>query len=1092
MSTPAYRFLPWARRGLAAAITQPDTPAAPSRATITVGITVTGAGDAGTQLELYGPGDIVGVDPRLIIRLEPRASASDVEPNYVPAIEFDPPDFPWLFTPAVAASEQLRPWCVLVVVDSALIAPPHLTAGAPLPVIDVPRGLILTELPDLAESWAWAHAQVLTSQSTPEALRGELGGAPDRNLSRLVCPRRLEAGKRYCACLVPAFAVGVTRGLGGAPAEGALLDPAWSLTGTADLRLPVYFHWEFATGPEGDFESLARALRPFKVDADAGIEKMFVGDADPGMPPLDPADPLATMDQDGALRAPLAASGSLADVSPDVTGGLQSILDAAAAQLEGTGTSALGPPLYGEWPSNRHTLADDAPEWFRELNLDPRARVAAGLGAEIVRVHQEAFMEVCWNQVGKVLDANEALSRARLALEAARRVHERHFQAVPPDVLTQLASPLHARVRHGNVTVRRALADTSVPDATTDAAMRRATSGQRPFLKKAARRRGAVLPPSLSARPLLARSLAAGRADVDPGRFTPGGVLALDFLQQVPTPPGGSPADLTPFGVPMRLNPDQLQLLNTHFAALSAQSDATSPPIGVRANLATTGLLTGAQLTQISEVSSPVPTTVVDRRVLLDDVITASEAQPSAVSFLVTIGNRSGETRLDAIDVDTGGNVVIRPSVRRQPVLVGRVTPALARAPSARLRSALSSLPPNSIDRRGNVAPELVPSGATTDPPIVSRTGTLVLGGRVANTIEPPVRDPLVLQRFESAFNTAASQLQLSSAEPIPPLVALGLDAVRGDILQQTDPAVTMPLRTAARVRVAGQRLDQLVRPNVTVAPTFDRIMVAPTIATALYELLAQYDRTRLLPGVDRIPDNAITLLETNARFVSAFLAGANHELSRELLWRRYPTDQRGTPLRRFWDWVDDGDDVPDIHTWDPAGALGSHARGGPGGLLVLLVRGRLLRRYPNSVIYAWRSLGRQLKDPPAEGDLRPPMFAGFFAPDVAFVGFDLTFEEITQGDGWFFVIQEQPTEPRFGFDEVPPALPAVPPSWSDATWSEVDVVPGRHLTLAGNPLAATTRNGATFGRDAAHLAAVLLQRPMRVALHGSQLAHLQ
>jgi hypothetical protein len=142
---------------------------------------------------------------------------------------------------------------------------------------------------------------------------------------------------------------------------------------------------------------------------------------------------------------------------------------------------------------------------------------------------------------------------------------------------------------------------------------------------------------------------------------------------------------------------------------------------------------------------------------------------------------------------------------------------------------------------------------------------------------------------------------------------------VRDNILQQTDPVLTVRLRTAARVQVAGQRLDQLVRPNVIVAPTFDRIMVAPAISTALYELLAQYDRTRLLPGVDLIPDNAITLLETNARFVSGFLAGANHELNRELLWRRYPTDQRGTPLRRFWDWLDGGADVPLRHSWYPA-----------------------------------------------------------------------------------------------------------------------------------------------------------------------------
>ena len=73
---------------------------------------------------------------------------------------------------------------------------------------------------------------------------------------------------------------------------------------------------------------------------------------------------------------------------------------------------------------------------------------------------------------------------------------------------------------------------------------------------------------------------------------------------------------------------------------------------------------------------------------------------------------------------------------------------------------------------------------------------------------------------------------------------------------------------------------------------------------------------------------------------MSAFLVGANHEMNKGAPLARYPTDQRGTTLRRFWDWLDDGDDVPAIDTWNPNGALGSHARGGNAGLLVLLVRG--------------------------------------------------------------------------------------------------------------------------------------------------------
>ena len=39
-------------------------------------------------------------------------------------------------------------------------------------------------------------------------------------------------------------------------------------------------------------------------------------------------------------------------------------------------------------------------------------------------------------------------------------------------------------------------------------------------------------------------------------------------------------------------------------------------------------------------------------------------------------------------------------------------------------------------------------------------------------------------------------------------------------------------------------------------------------------------------------------VLETNPKFVEAFMVGLNTEMSHELLWRGFPTDQRGTYFR--------------------------------------------------------------------------------------------------------------------------------------------------------------------------------------------------
>ena len=106
MAATTYRFMPWARRGLADRVADDDDGGAlPARAKVSVGLTVSSIPEARRDLELYGPGDVVGVDPRLIVRCVPRPRSTDVEPNYFAQIEFDPPDFPWLFTPAAHRHE---------------------------------------------------------------------------------------------------------------------------------------------------------------------------------------------------------------------------------------------------------------------------------------------------------------------------------------------------------------------------------------------------------------------------------------------------------------------------------------------------------------------------------------------------------------------------------------------------------------------------------------------------------------------------------------------------------------------------------------------------------------------------------------------------------------------------------------------------------------------------------------------------------------------------------------------------------------------------------------------------------------------------
>ena len=73
------------------------------------------------EISVYGPGDILGFDPGIVIRTDPKDNVGDFEPNYFPMIEFADPDFPWRFSLPSSDTVKLNPWITLVV----LVAEPN-------------------------------------------------------------------------------------------------------------------------------------------------------------------------------------------------------------------------------------------------------------------------------------------------------------------------------------------------------------------------------------------------------------------------------------------------------------------------------------------------------------------------------------------------------------------------------------------------------------------------------------------------------------------------------------------------------------------------------------------------------------------------------------------------------------------------------------------------------------------------------------------------------------------------------------------------------------------------------------------------------
>lgn len=1204
--TTSYRFLPWTRRGLSAALPDggPDGGNLDQRPLIDVKVAVAGAGEANPKARLNGPGDVIGIDPHQIVRTYPQAYTTNAEPNYLAAVDFDAPELPWLFTPrGVPASGHLPPWVVLVVVEDrdgvSITVPP----GAPLPQLAIRSGAT-HELPDLAESWAWAHVQLVETTGAPAGdVSHRLADEPNRTVGRLLCPRRLSPQRRWMAAVVPAFDVGRVRGLGGTPAPDAKVGPAWA-SGEDRVTLPVYFHWEFQTGVEGDFESLAQRLKPHKAAVTVGLVPMHVGD---GAPPIRvPQNQDRHLDMDGALRAPAQSDGRIDEVPAALRSGLKEVTrtlaDGADGVLDGqalvdASRQPVGPPVYASSHVRRWKVLDqqnpqDA-EWFRELNLDPRPRVAAGLGAECVRVNQEKIVNAAWQQVGDVLAAEAALQRAALGKIVSASFFRRHLEAMADPVLLTFTAPLAGRLPMDGASLAARVAATSLPDAVLDPGLRRALAPAGRAVARAAKRAEV---PVVDVRPGLVGKLAAGRPDLD----------ATSFARPALTGAGAALKGRTfaGIGLPVSASTDEVSRLAESARRVEAAAAAlgTGDRLAVRDDVRRGGMAGQAHVdaarrlaqrsaaqvaTAIGNGAKPDTPTVaaVSAASLLDGALQgAREGGPitGGVGLLVEAPTlRARTARLDdaaqvdvaVLDVDADHTLVVRtqPGQANIPVAVldrsldgadlgavlGRIGTGGLHLPAPgevvdrddlpvlhRTAGSVVVAPGGAVGgvggaggviRRGALPTVLASSMVTA--PVTAADGGVRVTRPVTGTPRPPrlplptiptvptvpatpmhpvpgpvvvpdpvvvpgaqgdddvhgtvvmpvlVKDVQVIGRLEVALAAQREHTVITTDTPVGTVIAFPLATAASTVLGHAEPVVAQALRRDALLSFAGKLVRELRPKEFAVdgwwaTPALDRIMAYPTFPVPASDYLTAYDRTRFCPGVDSIPTDSITLLETNPRFIASFMAGLNHETNRELLWRGYPTDSRGTPFRHFWRRLDGKDDIPPIHGWR-TGRLAAQTSD-PQGNLVLLVRGELLRRYPNTIVVAMPAITDRQPD---RDQVITPIFAGQFDPDVSFFGFPFDDTILEQGQGMFFALMEPVTEPRFGLDQTEggPSGGGGGTSSDALAWSDTETAEGDYLGLTGLGRIGFQR----VAGNADGVAALLFQRPFALYVHAKHL----
>ncbi|OOG76735.1 hypothetical protein [Algoriphagus sp. A40] len=367
---------------------------------------------------------------------------------------------------------------------------------------------------------------------------------------------------------------------------------------------------------------------------------------------------------------------------------------------------------------------------------------------------------------------------------------------------------------------------------------------------------------------------------------------------------------------------------------------------------------------------------------------------------------------------------------------------------------------------------------------------------------------------YKTAFTDYDIRYTFRDVPPSPPSIDTTKLAI--DSLQTFKPLNAYKKLLDARVSWSpGTR-----KPSVD--PDFLPAMAYPDFPAAAYKFLVDRDKELLLPNLHLIQPNTFSLLKTNQKFIESYLVGLNFEMGRELLWREYPTDMRGSYFRQFWDVkgfvtpdstptdAESLKDIAPIHKWDKAALLGkNNARDkeGDSEQLVFVIRGELLKKFPNTVIYAQKAfkkdgkwaITQDLNETQFKKEVRFPIYQAELPPDIKLLGFDLTIDEAAgittmtdfpgNKEGWFFIIAEVPGEPRFGMDIKFDPVDPLKFTWNDLSWENFGPEPIPFATGTREPKKKDpTATKGVWGRSSADMASILIQRPVMVAVHASEM----
>jgi len=434
----------------------------------------------------------------------------------------------------------------------------------------------------------------------------------------------------------------------------------------------------------------------------------------------------------------------------------------------------------------------------------------------------------------------------------------------------------------------------------------------------------------------------------------------------------------------------------------------------------------------------------------------------------------------------------------------------------------------------------LLPSGSSTSTTVTTNTRTgaeKTLTGETVNFTLNDVsyftptsrgQDSLEAQNFRKAAIDLTTRLSFTA--PVKQHLPFNVDKAYRKLKKAINPKYAFPRQIGAQI-VFPFSPDWILDWQHLIPA-----MEYPDFDDPMYEKLRNISSELLIPNLHLIPDNTISLLETNPPFIESYMVGLNHEMGRELLWREYPTDRRGSYFRQFWDTkgiitsrtdmtqeelaelAEENKDILPIDQWDNRGRapLGTHNKKNPAGKkqLVMVIKGELLKKYPNTIIYAQKAhpkpgqpaaepiISEVTTDAEMKLEIKFPIFRAEIDPNIRFAGFDMTIEQ-AKGQhpspgfdasdtlGWYFIIQEVPGEARFGMDitDASDDDTSTPITWDDLSWVWYD--PAKSFietTTRPQAVFRPTNDPSRWGKNSAEMAYILCQKPVMVAVHAKEM----